>query len=194
MGRPREFDEMQALEQAMGVFWARGYDATSLCDLLGAMDLSKSSFYDTYGSKHELFLSTLDHYNRTVASKHAAAAIDAAPSAKAGIAAVFQGAVDCAAGGGAQRGCYLNNCAVEIAPHDPGAAKRVCNGLGQIEATFHCALRRAQEEGDLPADRDTRALARYLTSSLNGLMVMAKANPERAALEDVVRIVLQTLD
>ncbi len=178
----------------MGVFWTQGYEATSLSDLLGAMGLSKSSFYDTYGSKHELFISTLDHYNRTIASKHAAAAIEAAPTAKAGIAAVFQAVVDRATDGGAQRGCYINNCAIEAAPHDPCAARRVCGGLGHIEETFHCALRRAQKEGDLSAGRDARALARYLTSSLNGLTVMAKTKPERKVLEDVMGIVLQALD
>ena len=56
MGRPREFDQTQALEDAMQVFWAKGYDATSLCDLLESMGISRSSLYEAFGSKHELFL------------------------------------------------------------------------------------------------------------------------------------------
>ena len=62
MGRPREFNAEQALEQAMEVFWARGYEATSLQDLIGAMEISKSSFYEAFGSKRELFLSAIGHY------------------------------------------------------------------------------------------------------------------------------------
>ncbi|MCH7554884.1 MAG: TetR family transcriptional regulator, partial [Proteobacteria bacterium] len=75
--RPREFDTTQALDRAMRVFWAQGYDATSLCDLLCAMGLSKSSLYETFGSKHELYLAALDHYNRTVTATHVAAVIAA---------------------------------------------------------------------------------------------------------------------
>ena len=195
MARPREFDETEALDKAMRVFWAQGYDATSLTDLLGATGLSKSSLYETFGSKHELFLAALDHYNRTVTAKRVAAAIVAAPSPKAGIAAVFQGLInDMLKPDGDRRGCFVNNCAVEVAAHDAAAAARVCAGLDHLEAAFCAALRRAQAAGEIPAEHEARALARYLTSSLNGLTVMAKAKPRRAALEDVARIVLQALD
>ena len=49
MARPREFEPRQALEHAMGVFWTKGYEAASLADLIGAMGISKSSLYETYG-------------------------------------------------------------------------------------------------------------------------------------------------
>ncbi|HEX9701827.1 MAG TPA: TetR/AcrR family transcriptional regulator, partial [Rhodospirillales bacterium] len=66
MPRPREFETSEALNQAMQVFWTKGYEATSLADLIGAMNLSKSSFYDTFGSKHEVFLAAIEHYKQTV--------------------------------------------------------------------------------------------------------------------------------
>ena len=195
MGRPREFDTTQALDRAMRVFWAQGFEATSLCDLLCAMGLSKSSLYETFGSKHELYLAALDHYNRTVTATHVAAAIAAHASPKAGIAAVFHGLIDSmVTSQGGCCGCFLNNSAVEVAPHDPAAARRVCDGLDHVESAFCEALGRARAAGEIPDHRDTQALARYLNSSLNGLMVMAKARPERGALEDVARIVLQVLD
>jgi TetR/AcrR family transcriptional repressor of nem operon len=195
MARPREFDTTQALEQAMRVFWAQGYDATSLCDLLCAMGLSKSSLYETFGSKHELYLAALDHYNRTVTAKHVAAVIAAHDSPKAGIAAVFHGLIDSMVNSqGGCCGCFVANSAVEVAPRDPAAARRVCNGLDHVEAAFCEALGRARADGEIRDDRDNRALARYLNSSLNGLMVMAKARPERGALDDVARIVLQAVE
>ena len=195
MPRPREFDETQALNQAMQVFWTQGYDATSLCDLLEAMELSRSSFYEAFGSKHELFLATIDHYNRTVAAKCGPTAIEKAGSPKAGIANIFHGAVEALTDPkGERRGCFVANCAIEVAPHDPAAAERVCCGLDHMESTFLKAVEEGQNTGEIPRTREARALARYLTSSLNGLVVMGKAKPDRQALGEVVRVVLSALD
>jgi TetR/AcrR family transcriptional repressor of nem operon len=95
---------------------------------------------------------------------------------------------------GEKRGCFLNNCAVEVACSDPQAANRVATGLAKTEETFYCAVRRGQKLGEIAADKEPRALARYLTGTLNGLLVMGKANPDRRALQDVSRIALSALD
>ena len=73
------------------------------------------------------------------------------------------------------------------------AAERVCNGFASMEKAFYEAVERGQEDGEIDAGRDARALARYLTSSLNGVVVMAKADPNRAALEDIVAVVMSAL-
>ena len=194
MVRPREFNAEDALERAMQLFWAKGYEATSLSDLTAAMGLSKSSLYDTFGSKHELFLAAMDRYNETVAARRAAGVIDGAKDSRAGIAAVFAAFLDEMVGQGEKRGCFVNNSAVELAPHDAAVAARVAAGLAHLEESFHGAVRQGQEAGDIAERHDARALARYLTASLNGLVVLAKANPERAALEEVVGVVLAALD
>ncbi len=194
MARPREFNAEDALEKAMQLFWAKGYEATSLSDLTSAMGLSKSSLYDTFGSKHELFLSAMDRYNETVAARRAAGVIDGAKDSRAGIAAVFAAFLDEMLDAGEKRGCFVNNSAVELAPHDAAVAARAAAGLAHLEESFYGAVRQGQEAGDIAAGRDARALARYLAASLNGLIVLAKINPERAALEEVVGIVLAALD
>ncbi len=194
MARPREFNAEDALEKAMQLFWAKGYEATSLQDLTAAMGLSKSSLYGTFGSKHELFLSAMDRYNETVAARRAAGVIDGAKDSRAGIAAVFAAFLDEMLGAGEKRGCFVNNSAVELAPHDAAVAARAAAGLAHLEEAFYGAVRQGQEAGDIARRRDARALARYLAASLNGLIVLAKTNPERAALEEVVGIVLAALD
>ncbi len=193
MARPREFNAGDALEQAMQVFWAKGYEGTSLRDLIHTMGISKSSFYETFGNKHELFMSAIEHYEETVTKRLAGVLEGDAPAPKA-IAAVFEAIVERAVAEGDRRGCLLCNAAVEVSPHDSEAAARVAAGLVRLEQAFHRAVLRGQDAGEIPAERDPRALARYLTSSANGLQVMAKANPDRASLEDVVRIVLSVLD
>jgi TetR/AcrR family transcriptional repressor of nem operon len=194
MARPRQFNTDEALEQAMQVFWAKGYEATSLNDLIGAMGISKSSLYDTFGSKHELFLATIDRYNETVSSCSVSRAIDAAPSPRAGIECVFRGVVDCMTKDGDKRGCYVSNCASEVAWHDEAAAGRIAEGIECMETSFHRAVRQGQQRGEIGKDKDARALARFLTGALNGLLVMAKAHSNPRALQDMVRVTLDTLD
>ncbi len=193
MARPREFDPTEALSQAMQVFWTRGYEATSLNDLLDAMGLSKSSFYDTFGSKHEVFLETIKHYKKTMTAQFTGVAGLASPARKL-IESLFDRAVSRMTEEGGQRGCYLNNCAVEIALHDPEAAKLVDGGIGLMEEAFFALVQRGQSEGDIAPEKDARALARFLNSSLNGLLVIGKANPDRDALADICKITLTSLD
>jgi TetR/AcrR family transcriptional regulator, transcriptional repressor for nem operon len=193
MARPREFDSTEALDQAMQVFWSKGYEATSLSDLVDAMKLSKSSFYDTFGSKHEVFLAAIEHYKQTVACQISSLATLEAPARKL-IAGLFDRAVSRITEKDGRRGCFLNNCCVEVALHDPKAAKLIGGGFAIVEDTFFALIERGQKEGDIDEDKDPRALARYLTSCLNGLMVVGKANPDPTALADVARISLTALD
>jgi TetR/AcrR family transcriptional regulator, transcriptional repressor for nem operon len=193
MARPREFDTTEALDQAMQVFWSKGYEATSLSDLVDAMKLSKSSFYDTFGSKHEVFLAAIEHYKKTVASQVAQVATLDAPARKL-IAGIFERAAGRITEKDGRRGCFLNNCCVEVALHDPAAAKLIGGGFDIMEDTLFALVERGQRQGDIANDKDARALARYLTSSLHGLMVVGKANPDPKALADIARITLKALD
>ncbi len=197
MGRPREFDQNQALDRAMQVFWAKGYEAASLCDLTEAMGLSKSSLYDTFGGKNDLFVATIERYRQTVQAKFLGelqARQRETGSARAAIAAIFDRAVEAAVRPDGRQGCFLGNCAVEIAGSDPGAAARVRAAMRATEDGFYEAVKAGQDRGEIASDRDARALARSLTSSQNGLLVMAKLDPDEAALRDIARLAVSVLD
>lgn len=194
MPRPREFSAQDVLEKAMRVFWAQGYEASSLQNLTEAMEISKSSFYDTFGSKHELFISAIDHYNKTIAKHQAAAVIAEADTVKAGIAAVFRNAANSVIEGGENCGCFLNNCAGEVAPHDSVATKHLGAGIKHLEEAFYSALCKAQDCGEIDPWREPRALARYLAAALNGLIVVGKARPEPDLLADIIDVTLAALD
>jgi len=192
MARPREFDTRQALENAMGVFWTKGYEAASLTDLIAAMGISKSSLYETYGSKHELFLASIGLYSETMIGR-LSGQLDAEVSARRAIESLFAMFIDEALGSD-PRGCLLGNCASEVAARDPRAAARIAEGMGKLEDVFHRTVVRGQGAGEIPDTHDARSLARYLTCIANGLRIMGKATPDRRALNDMKRLALTALD
>lgn len=176
----------------MQVFWSKGYGATSMHDLTAAMGLSKSSLYDTFGSKHDLFLETIEYYHHNVSSQVRSVAELEMPAHQV-ILAVLNRAVDRILEPNGRRGCFLNNCAVEVGPSDEAAAQRCRAGLATMEETFLKLVKRAQREGSIAPQRDARSLARYLTSTINGIMVIGKANPDRTVLEDIARVAVSNL-
>lgn len=192
MARPREFDTRHALENAMGVFWTKGYEAASLAGLTRAMGISKSSLYETFGSKHELFLASIGLYSETMIGR-LSGQLDAQVSARGAIESLFAMFIDEALGPD-PRGCLLGNCASEVASHDPQAAARIAKGMGKLEDLFHRTVVRGQAAGEISGDHDARALARYLTCVANGLRVMGKVTPDRRALTDMKRLAMTALD
>src|SRR5512135_480080 len=117
MARPREFDPDTALERAMHVFWAKGYESTSLDDLCDATGLSRSSLYAAFGDKHDLLLATLDHYEEQAAARMRAALARPLPLREA-LAAMLGEMIDQIVAGPGRRGCFVGNCAAEIARGD----------------------------------------------------------------------------
>jgi TetR/AcrR family transcriptional regulator, transcriptional repressor for nem operon len=193
MPRPKEFERDVVLDRAMRVFWSRGYEATSIQHLVDRMGIQRGSLYDTFGDKRALFFAAIERYDRVVTAK-LMAALDEPASGKDAIRRFFRLKVELALESGRPRGCLVTNSAAELASRDRGAATRVGGVLTKIEAAFQRAVVRAQKAGEIDASRNSRALARFLTSSAQGLSVMAKTFPERAVLEDIVKVILAALD
>jgi TetR/AcrR family transcriptional regulator, transcriptional repressor for nem operon len=193
MARPREFDQQVVLDKAMNVFWSQGYSGTSMSDLTGAMGLSKSSLYDSFGSKHELFLQAMDHYRNNVTAR-IKSIVDLKAPPKQVIASVVGRAVDRILAPSGKRGCFMNNCAGEVAPTDDEVARRSAAGFSVMEDTFFHLIERGQKQGSIPANKNSRALARFLTATINGIMVIGKANPDRQHLNDIAETALAALD
>jgi TetR/AcrR family transcriptional repressor of nem operon len=192
MGRPKEFERDVVLDRAMKVFWSKGYEATSIQHLVDRMGIQRGSLYDTFGDKRALFFAAIERYDSLVTSKLLATLEEG--SGKAAIRRFFELKVEVSVERGRPRGCLVTNSAAELASRDRGANTRVGAALRKIEAGFHRAVVRAQKAGEIDRARNARALARYLTSSAQGLSVMAKAFPDRAVLRDIVRVVLATLE
>lgn len=195
VGRPMEFDPQVALSAATRVFWQRGYEATSLDNLLGEMDISKSSFYQAFGSKPELFQRCLESY-RDSNVDHLRVTLDQSASGKEFLEAVFGNVAEKAGKASdpmRRTGCLLMNTASEFAQRDPKIAMLVARALQQIEDLFYAAVCRAQAEGDIPKTADARSLALFLLTSLGGLRGMTKAGATPEKIRAVIKIILNSL-
>jgi TetR/AcrR family transcriptional regulator, transcriptional repressor for nem operon len=192
VGRPKEFERDDVLGAALDVFWAKGYDATSLDDLTSAMGIGRASLYNEFGDKHSLFIEALDRY-RVARLTQLSDVLENGPSARAGIAAAMRGTVDLLWADGNRRGCLMVNSAAELAASDPAVATRAAEAFERTENAFHSALARGKRSGDFDANLNVRATARYLANTLTGLRLLAKTTDRKVA-EDVVEVTLRTLD
>jgi len=193
MARPREFDENEVLDKAVKVFWELGYEATSIGDLVEHMGINRASLYGAFGSKAQLFIAVLDRYADQVVSQlvyH----LRKKPSAKASIHDFFKVLVEHGAKGGVLRGCLVTNSAVDGAMANPEIAAKVTTLLKSIENCFYAVLERGLSAGEFDAGMDIQAQARYLTSSMQGMLVMSKVFPEAKVLQDVADHILNSLE
>ena len=193
MSRPKEFNPDDAVEKAMQVFWHKGYEATSMEDLLTAMDLNRGSLYDTFGDKRQLFLKVIDRYCTTfVGSKFSL--LDQPGPALPTLRRFIHGMIEGALADPQRRGCLIANTVMELAPHENEIAGTLRHALKMVEDTFFRVLARAKQQGELNSQKDPRTLARFLTTMMQGTIVMIKAGAPADAVNRTAETALSILD
>ena len=189
MGRPLGFNKEQALEKALQVFWRKGYETTSLQDLIETMDLSKSSFYQTFTSKQNLFVKCLENYQSSLAAD-LAANLERAASARTFIEQTFVELVGTSNIEAGQNGCFLMNSPNEFPFGHEQLSPVIAAGFRKLETVWETAVKRAQIEGDIAPEKDAPALANYLILSISGLRTMIKAGTNPKMLNKMVENIL----
>ena len=182
----KQFDSDEVLGKAMQAFWAKGYEATSLQDLVACMGINRGSLYATFGDKRRLFLQALRRYDRL----HRVDWVEglcAGKAPKAAILAVFDGAIDMALRGGSRDGCLLVNTAQELSPHDPEVAAIVEASLAGMEAFFREKVGAGKVIGEIPDKVEATQAGRALLGLLVGLRVLSRSRPEPALLRALRR-------
>ncbi|MFD5098881.1 TetR/AcrR family transcriptional regulator [Streptomyces albidochromogenes] len=193
MARTKEFDPDAALQAALELFWRRGYEATTMAELVDHLGIGRASIYATFGNKHALYLKALDRYAETGNPRLLGELSRPGPALPAVRAVVRRFAAE-AASEGRLTGCFVTNTAAELAPHDDAAARRVEVSWEHLETLLHSALVRAQAQGELADDRDPRSLARMLLVLTQGLRVVGKASSDPARVRDAAEEALTLLD
>ncbi|MFF5917427.1 TetR/AcrR family transcriptional regulator [Streptomyces flavochromogenes] len=194
MARTKEFDPDAALQAALDLFWARGYEATTMSDLVEHLGVGRASIYATFGNKHALYLKAMDRYLETRDPRIVEELSAPGPALPAVRALVRRFASEASADDERLNGCFVTNSAAELGPHDTAVARRVELSWEQIETLLYGALTRARAGGELPADRDPRALARMLLVLLQGIRVVGKASSDPARVRDAAEQALGLLD
>ncbi|WP_433359284.1 TetR/AcrR family transcriptional regulator [Streptosporangium sp. CA-115845] len=191
MARTKEFDPDTVLQRAMELFWRKGYEATSMADLVEHLGIGRASLYATFGGKRELYLRAYDRYLEN--GIDFVDLLSRPGPVLPAVRALVERYAEEAAQDELRRGCLVVNTAVELAPHDRTLARRVEANWDFVEATLTSALARARAQGELAAEKNPRALARFLLTLMQGMRVIGKGASDPARLRDTAEQALSVL-
>lgn len=193
MARPRSFDEDQVLDAAMTTFWYKGYEATSLQDLMAAMNLQKGSIYKAFGDKHQLFMTVLQRYLDAALQK-CKTLFQSASSPRAALRFLIEeNLANISNEDSCGRGCFAVNAAVELAPHDPQVAGILSTYFNSKERIFADLIVKGQDKGEFRADLNPQETARFIIMCLHGIGAAVKSHYQREDARGMASTLLKLL-
>jgi TetR/AcrR family transcriptional repressor of nem operon len=187
MARTKEFNEDQALDKAIEIFWHKGYSGTSAQDLVTHLGLSRSSLYDTFGDKQKLFSKALKKYHQDNYVK-VKEILETTTNVKETLTVIFKLAVVESLEDRITKGCFMVNSAVELAMHDEEIAKIVSDNREIMGEVFYNAIKKGQEAGQISTKNDARLLARFIFNTYSGIRVLARAGEkDKQVYDDILK-------
>lgn len=187
----KQFDKQAALDQALQTFWSRGYEATSMQDLVDCMGVNRGSLYATFGDKRTLFIAALGAYDER--RRRMLAEFEARFPPKEAIRQVFLAFTGSLEESG-NRGCFLTNTALELAAHDDEIRRLVAEGQADVESYFARMVRKGEADGSIASGLKPGETARALLASLLGVLVLVRSRPEQALLKSIVDDAVRRLE
>lgn len=184
-GRPREFDRADALRKAMRLFWAKGFEATTMADLRAKLGLTQASLYAAYGSKEQLFYEAVDLYRETDGATTAQALLHE-PTARLAIDRLLRDAVKVFTGKDSPGGCLVVLGALHCADESQHVQEHIAVFRRQTAKDIAARLQQAQRNGEVPHSADTTALAAYFSTVLHGLSLQAHDGASRKLMTQIV--------
>ncbi|TLV02117.1 TetR/AcrR family transcriptional regulator [Dyadobacter luticola] len=193
MARTKDFDEAEVLNKAVCLFWHKGYNGTSMQELVDHLGISRSSLYDTYADKHTLYIKALEFYQNTSGARIFEIVNNNLP-AREKIKKLLEFVSAELLNDDQHKGCFMVNAEVEVAPHDTEVRDIVCRNEIQLEEAFYAVIDQGQKNGEIPNNQDARALTRFIINTVKGIRVSAKSSVDNAFFGDIIRITLSVLD
>jgi len=193
-GPVKQFNREEALERAMALFWANGFEATSIQDLVETMGVNRASLYDTFGNKQSIYNQALDKYCN-IAQLQLEKITQSPDDSASAISILKKILIELLVSdsGMNKSGCFINNTAVELGPHDSVLADKVNIFWQLIENTFKSLLDKAVSQNEIPRDTNTQEMAVFVNTIMQGMAVRNKAGstPEEAiaGIEYVIKLI-----
>lgn len=193
MARTKNFDQNEVLQRALELFWSKGYNATSIQDLVDHLGVNRASLYGTWGDKHSLYLETLQLY-RKGASTWLLELVRSERPAKQIVEEFLNYAIAESEIEQTNNGCYLVNSATELANTDKEVSALVNDNKETVVKVLTAIIEEGKEEGEITSLRSSEDLATYIFSIVSGLRVMRQTGMSTKELRKTAEIALSTLD
>lgn len=192
MARPKEYDRMAVLTEAMNVFWGTGYFGTSLAQLIDATRLKPGSLYGAFHSKEDLFLAALDLYG-AMSVENVREILQCTPSPLDGLREWIRKVVREVANH-QSHGCLLVNTAIELSSRNPAIRGKVNGYFDEIRGLIVSQLEKSKNAGEISEDKDPASLGSFILCLLYGLRVMGETCPEASSVKSIEAEIFRMLE
>lgn len=193
MGRKPAFNKEEAIQGALRAFWIHGYDKTSLEDLLGAMGIKTSSFYNTFQSKEALFFEVLQYYRQSLGSQRLNYLRDKDLSAREALLKYFDHLVYHSDRTGYPSGCFMMKTAANLSDPDSTVGREVTIAITNLRKGFEVALQRGIQSKELRKDLNVEESAKLLMTAAYGLSVLLRTKISKKELLSTAHALIDML-
>jgi TetR/AcrR family transcriptional regulator, transcriptional repressor for nem operon len=189
MARSREFEEIEVLEKAVKLFSRKGYNGISMQELVDGLGINRSSIYDSFGDKQELFTAALKYY-RQANTAQMLKMIEESGDIKKTIQDIFEHVKEESLNEKNHEGCMMVNTAVELASHEKKIFSLVFDNMSVVQGSLAKAIKAAQARNEVSKKNTAEALANSILTAINGLRVAAKWGAEKKVFDDVMKVTM----
>src|SRR5258708_10594605 len=186
-GRPAAFDRDVALREAMKLFWERGYEGTSFDDLVAAMGISASSFYNSFGSKQALYCEATRSYLEWSGQWFFAILNDPSIDTRTAFARLFQATAEEFTRGDHPLGCMISLAGTHCPPGMSNIRDMMAEHRAFSESAMALRIRKGVANGDVPGDTDCDMLAAYYSAVARRLAVQARGGASQSVSPEIGR-------
>ena len=191
MPRPQTFDTDEVVKAASMVFWKKGYNGTTIRDLVNATGIGESSLYNTFGGKRRLFEAVLDRYHAR--SRRFLRRMEDHESGLDGLRFFILSVAQGLASEQGSNGCLFTNTAIELAASDQQIREELQTVYAGVRQAFCRTIKRAQDAGEITNMISADSLAKFLQQNVEGLRVLAKSKPGAEELKEMANTTLDLL-
>ena len=192
MPRIEEFDREAVLQKAMNVFWEKGYYGTSMQDLVDVTGLNRSSIYNSFGSKLELYQHTLSHYQKEASGVFQKALLRAGDPLEA-IRLIFEGFLAEITSDVNGKGCFVMNCKAEMGNRDGDIRKWLLDTQEHHLALFQDLIGDGQEQGIINKDQARKSYAYFVLNAFQGFRMTGILVKDRKVLQEIIENTIKVI-